>query len=427
MNAVPLPYGQAGTQSQASLRLPLFFIFSGIVLFFIFHVLSLFSLGSWIDDDPRQWAILSNVHLLVLGWGTMIAMGAVYQLIQVVLQSQIYSERLGYFQYAVFTIGTVGLVFGFRISSAGWIAVFAVLAFVGIALFAYNLLMTLLKAAKWNSVTLSTAFAVLYLLLAGTAGMVMGLNFHFGKLGDFHQHLFGAHIWFGVAGWFGLLITGYSYKLLPMFVLAHDFPTELQKYVLFFWNLGVIGGSLAFLAGLPDLIKWLGALSIAIAAVLYAIHVSQIYRHRFKKNAGPGVLFTILLNKCFAVFSVLAVICLLLGWNTEWQTKMIMIISWGYLWGWVAMTILGYLSKIAPFLWWTYKYGPKAGKEKVPQLSEMLNERHVKSGLFAIGISLLAVLVGIGVGEGVLVAIAGTALSLFSLWYMGLIALVFTK
>ena len=45
----------------------------------------------------------------------MIAMGAVYQLVPVVLQNhKLFSERLGYIQYGVFTLGFAGLVIGFQ-------------------------------------------------------------------------------------------------------------------------------------------------------------------------------------------------------------------------------------------------------------------------------------------------------------------------
>ena len=37
--------------------------------------------------------------------------------------------------------------------------------------------------------------------------------------------------------------------------------------------------------------------------------------------------------------------------------------------------MLGYLYKIVPFLVWTHKYSEKVGKEKVPTLKEMMNEK----------------------------------------------------
>ena len=49
---------------------------------------------------------LAFVHWLILGWATMIAMGAVYQLISVVLQRDVFSRRLGYIQFGVYFAGS---------------------------------------------------------------------------------------------------------------------------------------------------------------------------------------------------------------------------------------------------------------------------------------------------------------------------------
>src|SRR5690606_27460707 len=113
---------------------------------------------------PTGWF---HVHLFVLGWATMLAMGAVYQLINVILQSQLYSTKLGYVHYVLFTLGLAGLLYGFHQGNTAWIAGFAVLAFCGIVLFVWNIFATLFRAAQWNAITLSAAWAVLYLLLTG--------------------------------------------------------------------------------------------------------------------------------------------------------------------------------------------------------------------------------------------------------------------
>ena len=224
-------------------RLPFLFIATGIISFVIYQVLCLADLASWIDLQPRNPIGWSRIHLLVLGWATMIAMGAVYQLINVVLQSKIYSEKLGFVHYGFFMIGTFGLLYGFQSMNLVWIASFASITFIGILLFAWNMSVTLLRAKKWNSVTISVGCAVVYLTLTGISGMAMGLNFRFNQWGSFHEQLLGAHIWFGAVGWFGLLITGISYKMLPMFYLAHGFPTRLQNATLIMWNLGVLTGA----------------------------------------------------------------------------------------------------------------------------------------------------------------------------------------
>src|SRR5690625_3908058 len=54
--------------------------------------------------------------------------------------------------------------------------------------------------------------------------------------------------------------------------------------------------------------------------------------------------------------------------------------TWGiliaaYTMTWIIFSILGYLNKIVPVLWWTHKYAEQIGKEKVPTLQEMTNEQ----------------------------------------------------
>jgi hypothetical protein len=46
-----------------------------------------------------------------------------------------------------------------------------------------------------------------------------------------------------------------------------------------------------------------------------------------------------------------------------------------YVIGWVIFSILGYLYKIVPFLWWTHKYADQMGKGNVPTLAQMINEK----------------------------------------------------
>src|SRR5690625_1249475 len=86
-----------------------------------------------------------------------------------------------------------------------------------------------------------------------------------------------------------------------------------------------------------------------------------------------------------------------------------------YIMGWIVFSILGYLYKIVPFLWWTHKYSDVIGKEKVPTLKDMINEKMsvILFTMFFIG--LVGLTIGGLLGIGVLVFIfqallTGTAL-----------------
>lgn len=408
-------------------RLQFSFIFTGIAGFVIFHLLSLGSFAGWIGDVPRSPDGWFRVHLLILGWATMTAIGAVYQLISVVLQTKIYSERLGFVHYGCFLAGITGLLAGFRDGQVYWIAGFAMIAFAGILLFVWNLLRTLIRASQWNPVTVSVVCSLAYLTLTGAFGMAMGLNIAFGGLNVWHERLFGAHIWLGTVGWFGLLIIGFSFKLLPMFYLAHGYPIRLQHVVIWLWNAGVIVGATAFLCGATVLWKGLGFLLITLAAMTYNVHILQIRKHRHKKKPGAGIQWATINAGLLALLGIVMCIVFLVFPQYVFQEKTIILVGWGYLWGWVALTILGYLSKIAPFLWWTHKYGPQVGKKRVPSMADLMNERWASMGLALITVSLLTLMTGIGFDQMLAIRIGGSALSLFSLAYTALIIRVFTR
>jgi hypothetical protein len=408
-------------------RLPFSFIFTGMIGFILFHLLSLGSLAGWIGDYPRSPDGWFRVHLLVLGWATMIAMGAVYQLISVVLQSKIYSERLGFVHYGFFLVGLIGLLFGFRTGQPEWIGGFAVITLIGILLFVWNLLRTLFQAGQWNPVTTGVLCSLIYLTMTGFLGLAMGLNFAFGGLGEWHERLFAAHIWLGTIGWFGLLITGLSFKLMPMFYLSHGYPTRMQYAVLWLWNAGAAVGAVSFLCGRGSLGAEAGILLITLAALIYFVHLLQIRKARHKKKPGAGIHWAMISAGWLALLGILICIGNLLFPGFLFQEKWIVLLGWAYLWGWVAMSILGYLSKIAPFLWWTHKYGSQVGKKSVPTMAVLMNERWANIGLALIAASLIGLMLGIGCGQMWLIRIGGCGLSLFSLAYMSLIVRVFAR
>ncbi|MFH5183727.1 hypothetical protein ACHHV8_14475 [Paenibacillus sp. TAB 01] len=153
-------------------RLPLLFIATGIVSFVGFHVLSLVTLGSWIAEPPRNPDGWFRIDLTVLDWGTMIAMGAVYQLMDVVLQRKLCSRVLDYVHYACFLAGSAILLYGFRQMEVGYIAAGAALTWIGICLLAWNIGQTMRLAAQWNAITISTACAAAYLVITGFLGIM---------------------------------------------------------------------------------------------------------------------------------------------------------------------------------------------------------------------------------------------------------------
>lgn len=408
-------------------RLPMLFIATGIASFILFHVFSLVTLGTWAAEPMRNTDGLFRVHLLVLDWATMIAMGAVYQLIDVVLQRRIYSRVLGYIHYGFFTAGSLGLLIGFYQGEVSIIAASAVFAVIGIFLFAWNTLRTILGAKQWNAITISTLCAVVYLIFTGLLGLAMGLNFAFNLWGSWHEKILHAHIWFGTLGWFGLLITGFSYKMLPMFYLSHGAPEKPQQVVLVLWNAGVLAGAISFLFKLGIFFTGFSVVLLFAALLVYDQHLNQIRQRRHKSSPGRGIWWTIVCTRALIIYTAGLLSVWLAAPDRLWSANFVLLSSWIYLWGWVAMTILGYMSKIVPFLWWTKKYGNQAGKPGVPVMSDLISDKQTGIGLAGIAAGLIVTAAGIGLQSAYWTSAGASLISLGSLFYIGLIARVFTK
>jgi hypothetical protein len=166
---------------------------------------------------------------------------------------------------------------------------------------------------------------------------------------------------------------------------------------------------------------------LVAAVLLYNVHLLQIKRKRHKRHPGSGIQASVYANQAFACMLTLMLVYACLYPDRMLNSGPITVAGWLYLGGWVSFTILSYASKIVPFLWWTHKYGKQAGKPGTPLMAHLLDEKKVRIGLAAIGLASLALLAGLAIGSSTLISLSGTILSLFSIAYMAIIGLVFTR
>src|SRR5690606_30172846 len=134
---------------------------------------------------------------------------------------------------------------------------------------------------------------------------------------------------------FGLLITGFSYKMLPMFYLSHNYPIKLQSVILLLWNLAVIIGVAAFLF---DAQLWLLQLALALlvaAVVVYNIHLLQIRKARHKRNPGAGIQWSMYINYAFAISLIFLLGYSVLQPDFMLKGQSVRLAGWLYLGGWV--------------------------------------------------------------------------------------------
>lgn len=206
-----------------------------------------------------------------------------------------------------------------------------------------------------------------------------------------------------------------------MFSLAHGFSMKPARYVYAAYVTGLAvtfvsfwkNHQAAFVAGA-------GLLFIAFALFVY--HISSMLRKRMKKRLDRPFQFALLAIAIALILHGAAFILSFFG-----DHRKIAIVIYGYLLGWIMLSIIGYLYKIVPFLWWTHRYSKKIGKENVPTLKQMVNENWtaVQCALFTI--SAIGVTIALAVSNLPLFYIAQGAMTLFSLLFVGTVISVLRK
>jgi len=353
----------------ASVRLPLCFVLVGVMSLLVSaaFLLSQPDLLAMYHYMPRLIAV---THLFVLGFICSIVMGAMYQLVPVTLETQLFSERLVIWQFVAHVLGFTGMVWAFWNFHMALAGAFGSLLTLGVGLFAFNLARTLAKVKGWNPIKFGIASALFWLASTVSVGLLLAASkswniISFQPLAAMHAH---AHL--GVIGVFVMMIVTVSFKLVPMFTLS-----ELQNERRAWWSialldLGLAGAFAAILVQSP--FKPLAALVIIAGLVLYGFEIKAILRARNRRALDWGMRYFL---TALALLVPLSIMALVLSWSRLPVTAFTMQLETVYgllgLAGLVGLAILGMLYKIVPFLVWFHSYSRHIGRAKVPALAEM--------------------------------------------------------
>ncbi|WP_371932006.1 hypothetical protein [Mesobacillus subterraneus] len=360
---------QQSSGNETNIILPFSFIGFSMLALILSQLLILLNGDLIVSGVFRLPAIWSAAHLFVLGWALMVAMGAMYQLVPVAFLTPIWNEKFGFWQLAVTTAGIVSFAAALYLRPQDALLP-GILTLLGILMFIFQMFMTLKSQAKPNVLTLFVGTALFSLLATITFGITLVLSMKTGFASSYYQAIFKTHILLGTVGWFSFLIFGFSYKMVPMFSLSHAYSMKPAPYVFSVYVVGIIFLISSFLTG-SHLFEVLGTLMLFAGFMIFTWHVKMIIDKRVKKKLDRPFMFALFAIGCgaFIHFAAFA------GSAVNFLSKMAGPIILLYLVAWIAFSIIGYLYKIVPFLWWTHKYSKEIGKKKVPALKDMMDEK----------------------------------------------------
>jgi cbb3-type cytochrome oxidase subunit 1 len=340
-----------------------------------------------------QGAKAAHVHAGLLGFVTLIVMGAMYQIVPTLTGSRLYGDNLSHKQFVIINLGVLGL-FLTQLSLTGnlrssFTILFGSIILLGSILFAAIIFQTMaLSKSKMQAVTIPFfKVAILYYLAGLTMGLLMTIfpeyfsrpQFLLAKTG--HAHL-------GTLGFITMTIFGAEYQMFPMLSLQKLWSERWARINLWTMIIAIAG----FFIGLIFLSTLFLTFFVALLLVSTYIFIGNMFLTLKGTKFGgldisvkflvTGHLFLLLITAIGASMAVFYHIGLI-----EWLKVVglagkgmgIYSLIWTHahlaLIGFVTLTIMGAMYHLVPMLVWMEKYGPKMGKEKVPNIQDLFSQK----------------------------------------------------
>lgn len=363
--------------------------------------------------------LLALTHLLVLGFITMISIGALYQLIPVILEVKLYSEKMGWFTFFFFSSGILLLVVSFWIFSFNLLfQIAASFIFIAILLFKVNVILTSKNVLHKSIEKQFIITSIGWLFLTIIAGILFGLNFTWHFFSISHLELLKLHAHIGMIGWFMLLIMGVGSRLFPMFMLSYGINKKPLNKAYYFVNFGLILLVIALFLTLKLLI-YIAALLIIVGIIHFLLFILKTYKKRAKKKLDLALKKAVL-AVCLSILPIIILTFLLTTYQIQNKLSISLSIIYGItiFIGFFTMLIMGLTYKTLPFIIWLDVYKKLIGKQTTPLPKDLYSERILNLQFYLFVPSIWILLVGILVSIKLLIQIGLIGFFISALLYL---------
>lgn len=322
--------------------------------------------------------------MAALGWGTIIIFGACYQLLPVLLETELYSYRTGWISLAMFLTGLILLVCSFWHFQPGiYMQAGSLLVLSGILLFGWNIFMTAKKASSRDIHQEFIVTSCIWLISTAALGTLLVFNFRYAFLPRDHILFLKLHAHMGLGGWFLMLIIGVSSKLVPMFLVSARQRPVFLTWSYFLVNTGLILFLIdTYLYGLN--IRTFFIAGIAIAGIVsWLIFIFHCVHSRIRKMIDLPMMHSLV--SFFILGIAIVIVPFIIFYQLKADPKAVhYTILYGTLlfMGWISSLILGQTFKTLPFIVWVNKYQHLAGKSTVPMPADLFNRKMLRIQFF---------------------------------------------
>jgi hypothetical protein len=334
-------------------------------------------------------------HLFTLGWLTTTIFGALYQLLPVALGAPVASVRAGHASFWTFAPGVGLFAAGIAFSSTVLHHTGIALISLGILLLVANVGASLASASRRDTTWVGIALALGFLTSTLVLGVLLLHNLHTGFLGDARIRVLATHLHIALVGWVLVMIVGVSFRLLPMFLLAHGADTRWAGRALALLSIGAPALAIGLLAIVP-VVAWIGLLLMEAGLACFLRQCWAFYRVRIRRRIDIGMRFARASFLFLCASALTGPFLLALGAR---HTRLATIHVVTGLLGGLTLFMIGFFYKIVPLLAWTVHYRDRMGRSPVPTVADTFSARVATIQLRVMVAALLVLGVGIGAGS----------------------------
>ena len=362
---------------------------------------------------------LAITHIMALGWGTMIILGASHQLVPVLIEGKLYNNKLAYASFTFTATGIPLLVHGFYVFNMGLhTQCGGILIILAITAYLINLAASMVKSKQENVHAFFIFTAALWLLATAIVGLLLLYNFTEPLLPKGSLNYLPVHAHIGIIGWFLLLVMGVGSRLIPMFLISKYNNTRKLWWIYGLINGGLLSFVYIFLYTDSQSLLSIPLLAVAAAVVLFGNFCFKAYQQRIRKRVDEQMkvsLLSVLMMLLPVIFLVIIITLLILSP----KENVSLIITYGFIifFGWITAIILGMTFKTLPFIVWNKVYHHLAGKGKTPNPKDLFSNKIFKWMTVAYILGFVLFTAGILFHSTIVLQIAAALLLLTSLLY----------
>jgi hypothetical protein len=324
--------------------------------------------------NPKTLAI---THLMALGWGTMIILGASHQLLPVLIEGKLDSYLLALLSFIFAAAGIPLLVTGFYLFNTGLILqTGAILVNASVICYFLNVIGSIVESKKYNIHAFFIATASLWLFTTTFFGLLLVFNFSRSWLPENSIEYLSIHAHMGLGGWFLLLIIGVASRLIPMFLISKYSSTVTLWWIFALINIALFAFIILKTSGTYPNLYYSPFLLVLIALVLFGNYNYRAYKTRIRKHVDEQMKIS-LLSVAMLLLPLLCLLGVIYFIREDSKANIVLLYGFCIFFGWITALIIGMTFKTLPFIIWNKVYHTRAiGKTPAPK--ELFSENLFK-------------------------------------------------